>query len=71
MKINILTKGFLSPTARGWLHPVVKNKSRLFEMGVDLSFYLKITEEVKYCDVVIIESRFVKSEWNKNKEKNI
>ena len=69
MKINILTKGFLSPTARGWLHPVVKNKSRLFEMGVDLSFYLKITEEVKYCDVVIIESRFVKSEWNKNKEK--
>ena len=37
-------------------------------MGVDLSFYLKITEEVKYCDVVIIESRFVKASGIKIKK---
>ncbi len=69
MKVNILTKGFISPTARGWLHPVVKNKSRLSEMGIDLTFYLKNIEEVKFCDLVIVESRFVKNEWHKNKEK--
>ena len=69
MKVNILTKGFISPTARGWLHPVVKNKSRLSEMGIDLTFYLKNIEEVKFCDLVIVESRFVKNEWHKNKVK--
>lgn len=68
MKVNILTKGFLSPTTRGWLHPVVKNKSKLSELGVDLSFYLKKSKEIKYCDVVIVESKFVRDDWS-NKEK--
>ena len=69
MKVNILTKGFLSPTARGWLHPVVKNKSRLLEMGIDISFYLKHSEEVKFCDIVIVESKFVRDLWAINKSK--
>ena len=69
MKVNILTKGFLSPTSRGWLHPLVKNKSRLSEMGIDLNFYFKNLEEVKFCDVVIVESRFVFKDWRENKLK--
>jgi hypothetical protein len=69
MKVNILTKGFLSPNSRGWLYPIVKNKSRLFEMGIDLTFFLKNSEKIKFCDVVIIESKFVKDYWAKNKEK--
>ena len=64
MKVNILTNGFLSPTSRGWLHPIVKNKSRLFEMGIDLSFHFKNTEEIKFCDVVIVESKFIFNNWN-------
>ena len=69
MKVNILTKGFFSPTARGWLHPVVKNKFILKEMGIDLNFFLKNSEKLKFCDVVIVESKFVKDDWVKNKEK--
>jgi len=69
MKVNILTKGFLSPTARGWLHPIVKNKHSLLELGVDVSFFLKNSEKVKFCDVVIVESKFVRDDWLKNKEK--
>ena len=45
MKVNILTKGFLSPTTRGWLYPVVKNKLRLSELGINLSFHLKQSKE--------------------------
>ena len=69
MKVNILTKGFLSPTARGWLHPVVKNRSKLSEMGIDLSFFLKYSEEVKFCDIVIVESKFYRDWWAINKSK--
>ena len=69
MKINILTKGFLSPTSRGWLHPLVKNKSMLLDMGINLSFYFKYSDEVKFCDVVIVESRFVYKDWRANKSK--
>ncbi len=69
MKINVLTKGFLSPTSRGWLHPILKNKSRLFEMGLDLNFYQKYSERVKDCDIVIVESKFVRADWKENKLK--
>ena len=64
MKINILTNGFRSPTTRGWLHPLVKNKSRLFEMGIDISFHFKNSEKIKFCDLVIVESKFVIKKWN-------
>ena len=67
MKINILTKGFLSPTSRGWLHPIVKNKSLLNEIGIEVNFHFKFSDEVKYCDVVIVESRFVYKDWRANK----
>ncbi|MDB3938714.1 hypothetical protein N9369_01195 [Candidatus Pelagibacter sp.] len=69
MKINILTKGFLSPTSRGWLHPLVKNKSMLLDMGINLNFYFKYSDEVRFCDVVIVESRFVYKDWRANKSK--
>ncbi len=59
MKINILTRGFVSPTSRGWLHPLVKNQDYLKELGIDINFYFKYSNDVKYCDVVIVESRFV------------
>lgn len=64
MKINILTNGFRSPTTRGWLHPIVKNKSRLFEMGIDISFHFKNSDKIKFCDLVIVESKFVQKKWN-------
>ena len=69
MKINILTKGFLSPTSRGWLHPILNNKSTLFEMGLNINFYQKYSEKVKYCDLIIVESKFVRADWRKNKSK--
>ena len=69
MKVHILTKGFLSPTSRGWLHPVVRNKQMLLDSGLDISFYFKNSEKVKFCDVVIVESKFVRDEWMKSKEK--
>ena len=69
MKINILTKGFLSPTSRGWLHPIVKNKSLLNEIGIEVNFHFKFSDEVKYCDVVIVESRFVYKDWRANKSR--
>ena len=66
MKVNILTRGFLSPNARGWLYSIIKHIPRLSEMGIDLSFYLKNSEEVKFCDVVIVESKFVRDYWIKD-----
>ncbi|MBD1109343.1 hypothetical protein IDH26_04500 [Pelagibacterales bacterium SAG-MED50] len=69
MKVNILTRGFLSPNARGWLYSIIKHIPRLSERGIDLSFYLKNSEEVKFCDVVIVESKFVRDYWIKDEEK--
>ena len=68
MKVNILTKGFVSPTSRGWLHPIVKNLDLLNEMGVDINFYFKNSEEVKFCDLVIVETGLFIS-WRSNKSK--
>lgn len=67
MRINILTKGFLSPTSRGWLFPILKNKSRLKELGIDIFFYFKYSKNIKSCDVVIVESKFVINDWSENK----
>ena len=64
-----MTKGFLSPTSRGWLHPIVKNKSLLNEIGIEVNFHFKFSDEVKYCDVVIVESRFVYKDWRANKSR--
>ena len=69
MKVNILTKGFLSPTTRGWLHPVVKNRSKLLDMGIDISFFQKKNDSINECDVVIVESKFVRDDWSKDKSK--
>jgi len=68
MKVNILTKGFRSPNASSWLYPLVKNKIKLSKMGIDISFFLKNCDNVKDCDVVIVESKFVRGEWANNKE---
>ena len=67
MRINILTKGFLSPTSRGWLFPILKNKARLKELGINIFFYFKYSEDIKSCDVVIVESKFVINDWDVNK----
>lgn len=67
MRINIITKGFLSPTSRGWLFPILKNKARLKELGIDIFFYSKYSDDIKSCDVVIVESKFVINEWDVNK----
>ena len=69
MKINILTKGFLSPNSRGWLFPIIINRSRLNELGVEVSFYSKYSESIKSCDVVIVESKYVIKDWSVNKFK--
>lgn len=69
MKVNILTKGFISPNSRGWLYTIIKNKFRLSKMGMDLNFFLKISEEIKFCDVVIIESKFFRDYFIRDKEK--
>ncbi len=69
MKVNILTKGFISPNSRGWLYPIVKNKLRLSKMGIDLNFFLENSEDFKFCDAVIVESKFFRDYWIKDKEK--
>ena len=68
MKINILSKGFLS-YIKGMATSIVKNKQLLSEMGIEVNFYFKFSDEVKYCDVVIVESRFVYLDWRANKSK--
>jgi hypothetical protein len=69
MKVNILTKGFRSPNASSWLSPLVTNKHKLIDAGVNINFFLKDCREVKDCDVVIVESKFVRDDWSKNKHK--
>ena len=69
MKINILTNGYLSPNSRGWLFPIIKNRSRLKDLGVEVSFYFKYSERIKSCDVVIVESKFVLKNWSIDKSK--
>ena len=68
MKINILTRGFVSPTSRGWLHPLVKNQDYLKELD-RYKLLFQHSNDVKYCDVVIVESRFVYRDWSTNKSK--
>lgn len=69
MKINILTRGFLSPNSRGWLFPIIKNMSRLKKLGVEVSFHFRYSEDIKFCDVVIVESKYVIKDWSINKSK--
>ena len=69
MKINILTAGFLSPTARGWLYPLIAYRLQLLDMGIQLDFYTKNHEKLKYCDIVIVESKFIKDDLLNNKIK--
>ena len=38
-------------------------------MGLNINFYQKYSEKVKYCDLIIVESKFVRADWRKNKSK--
>ena len=43
--------------------------STKFNRSIDINFYFKYSNDVKYCDVVIVESRFVYRDWSTNKSK--
>ena len=56
-KINILTKGFVSPNACAFLFPILINRERLIDLGVSFSIFYDISDEIHDCDLLILDSR--------------
>ena len=63
-KINILTKGFISPNACAFLFPIIVNKRRLIDLGISYSIFQDISERIYDCDVLILDSRYFSRLWN-------
>lgn len=68
MKINILTKGLHSYNGIAFLTPLILNQKRLKEIGVDITFFTKLSKKLTDCDVLILESKFFIEYW-KNTDK--
>ena len=63
-KINILTKGFISPNACAFLFPIIVNKRRLIDSGISYSIFQDISERIYDCDVLILDSRYFSRLWH-------
>lgn len=63
MKVNILTKGLYSYNGIAFLTPLILNKKRLKEIGVEIEFFTKLSSKLTNCDVLILESKFFVQYW--------
>ena len=69
MIVNILTQGFRTPNGSSWLSPLVLNRDLLKEMGVNLHLYNSYAKKIKECDFLIIDSKFGKHLWKRDRSK--
>lgn len=62
-KINILTKGFVSPNACAFLFPIIINKKRLIDLGISFSIFYDISDKIYDCDLLILDSKYFSKLW--------
>lgn len=63
-RINVLTAGFTSQTARAFLTPLVMYGEGLRARGLDCEIQTSIAPRLRTCDVIIVESKFYRSAWS-------
>jgi hypothetical protein len=66
--VNILTEGFISFNGRAFLQPIVFNNNRIKDYSIKVMIHKKISSNIVNCDLLIIDSKFFRSWWLKNKE---
>ena len=69
IKINILTKGFVSANSYSFLGPLINFKKTFSDLGVKISFFFSANDNFYDCDYLIFDSKFFKYSWGKKELK--
>ena len=64
-KVNILTKGFISANSISFLLPLLKNKNKLRDNGIEVNFFRQFHDSILNCDNLIFDSKFFKFSWGR------
>lgn len=64
MQINVLTPGFTTSNGSAFLFPFVVHKNTLKEAQIDVRFVSRHSSDVTECDVLAIDSKEFKDDWN-------
>ncbi len=68
IKVNILTQGFRSTNGVGFLYPIVFNKLRFQNIGLDIQIHTKKSDALYDCDIFISDSKIYRDDWANNSE---
>ena len=63
-RINVLTAGFNSPNGRSFLFPLVVHRRALSHANYFIDIHRSVTPTLLECDVLIIDSKFYRSQWS-------
>ncbi|MBL8806899.1 MAG: hypothetical protein JNN22_08645 [Rhodospirillales bacterium] len=64
MRVHLVTAGFETANGQGLLAPLIRLRQRLHGAGVDLRLLSAAGEAAADCDVLAIESRFLRGGWS-------
>ena len=67
IKINILTKGFISANSISFLGPFIKFKKNFNDLGVKVNFFFNKKDNFYDCDYLIFDSKYFKYSWGEEK----
>lgn len=62
-KVHILTEGYVTPTGRSFLFPIIYHQDALRAAGISSRIYKKLTPGLTNCDTLIVDSKFYRDAW--------
>ncbi|MBF0176835.1 MAG: glycosyltransferase family 1 protein [Magnetococcales bacterium] len=65
IRVHILTEGCVTTNGRGFLFPLLRYRAELRERGIRWRMFTAIVPEVYACDVLIVESKFYRLDWER------
>jgi hypothetical protein len=68
-KISVLTEGYLSVNSQGFLYPLLSNRELFSENQVKFVFFTSICPELLDCNILLIDSKFFRFQWEFDENK--
>lgn len=68
MRVQVLTSKIPDQNTVAFLAPIVYNKKRIRDLGIDVELRYRYTKDLGECDVVAINSKYWSGAWERNRD---
>ena len=69
MIVNILSPWFDTPNSSSFLFPLIIFRNHCEELNINIKIFFSINKKISDCDFLLIDSKYFKFDWIKNKNK--